>query len=112
MNQVVPNSQNAIVERQKIVGYLLSSNHPVGRNKARVFARCGYDLGSTHKLISELKRIITEGQLIEVIESPWGLKYIVDGTLHCSRGTNLGIRTVWIVETESQTPRFVTAYPA
>ena len=102
MNQVVPNRQYALVEHGKIVGYLLSSEHPVGRNKARLFARCGYDPGNAHELTADLKRIITEGQLVKVIESPWGLKYIVDGMLHCSRGTTLGIRTVWIIETESR----------
>ena len=111
MKQVVPNKQEAIVDHQKIVGYLLSPHHPVGRNKARVFAQCGYDPGHANELIAELKRIITEGQLVEVIESPYGSKYIVDGTLRCSRGIGLGIRTVWIVETDSRFPRFVTAYP-
>lgn len=111
MNQVVPNRQNALVEHEKIIGYLLSSAHPVGRNKARIFARCGYDPGNAHELTAELKRVITNGQLVKVVESQWGLKYIVDGMLHCYRGSILGIRTVWIIETDSQFPRFVTAYP-
>jgi len=111
MNQSVPNTQYAIVDRRKLDEYLLSPHHPVGRNKAHVFAHCGYDLGHIDELVGELKRIVTEGQLVEVIESPYGSKYIVDGKLDCAHGTTLGIRTVWIVEIHSLAPRFVTAYP-
>ena len=39
-----------------------------GLRLARVFAHCGYDPAGTDELIIELKRIVTEGQLVEVVE--------------------------------------------
>ena len=45
-----------------------------GLRLARVFAHCGYDPAGTDELIIELKRIVTEGQLVEVVESPYGLE--------------------------------------
>jgi hypothetical protein len=111
MEQSVPNIPAAIVDPLKLYGYLLSPDHPVGRNKSRVFAGCGYGQRNAEDLIAELKRILQHGQLAEVVESFYGSKYIVEGELRCSHGDLLRIRTVWIVETDSGIPRFVTAYP-
>ncbi|MFN9906791.1 MAG: DUF6883 domain-containing protein, partial [bacterium] len=38
----LPNARFAVVPVEKLVGYLLDESHPVGRHKARVFARVGY----------------------------------------------------------------------
>ena len=40
-----------------------------------------------------------------------GVKYVVDGALRTPVGKTLTVRTVWIVDQGSDTPRFVTAYP-
>ena len=111
MDYSVPNIPAAIVDPQKLYGYLLSPGHPVGRNKSRVFAGCGYAQHNADDLIAELKRILQYGQLVDVVESFYGSKYIVEGDLRCSAGHLLAIRTVWIVEAETGIPRFVTAYP-
>jgi hypothetical protein len=111
MSYSVPNISAAVVDPQKLHGYLLSPDHPVGRHKARVFACCGYARQNADELIAELKRVLQYGQLVDVVESFYGSKYIVEGDLRCFSGDRLGIRTVWIVEAETGTPRFVTAYP-
>jgi hypothetical protein len=111
MSYSVPNVSAAFVDPQKLNGYLLSPDHPVGRNKSRVFASCGYTQQNADELIAELKRILRHGQLVDVIESVYGSKYIVRGDLRCSSGNVLGIRTVWIVEADIGVPRFVTAHP-
>jgi hypothetical protein len=82
MERHVPNRQAAIIESRKLADYLLSPEHPVGQNKARVFARCGYDQHNVDDLITELKRIITEGQLVGVVESLHGSKYTLDNMVH------------------------------
>ena len=38
----LPNANLAIIDRAKLEGYLLSASHPVGRFKARFFARLGF----------------------------------------------------------------------
>ena len=48
----------------------------------------------------------------QVIQSPYGKKYIIDGFLATPNGTSVKIQTVWIVEVQDVRPRFVTAYPA
>lgn len=111
MDQHVPNRSAAIVDPRKLADYLLSTDHPVGRNKARVFGRCGYDHRGIGELVAELKRIVLAEPIVESVESPYGWKYIVDGVIPCSGGATLPIRTIWIVEAEFAAPRFVTAYP-
>ena len=38
----LPNASQALVERQKLLGYLLSMTHPDGRTKAELFVRFGF----------------------------------------------------------------------
>ncbi len=51
------------------------------------------------------------GEVIEVIRSPFGTKYVVDGGFTAPKGVPVCVRTVWIVEEGEDEPRFVTAYP-
>ena len=39
---MLPNADSAIVDEEKLRGYLLSPNHPVGRFKARFFFALGF----------------------------------------------------------------------
>ena len=45
------------------------------------------------------------------MESPHGLKYILDGNIETPTGQNPVVRTIWIVDQGVETPRLVTAYP-
>jgi hypothetical protein len=38
----LPNADQAVIDSQKLHGYLLSTSHPVGRFKARFFTALGY----------------------------------------------------------------------
>jgi len=48
----------------------------------------------------------------EVVSSPHGVKYVMEGVLETPSGIAPRILTVWILETGETNPRFVTAYPA
>ena len=111
-DRTVPDKEGAFIDRRKLYGYLLSTKHPVGQAKARVFAGCGYHAEDADRLAEELKRLLVEGHLVAVVESSYGPKYIVEGTIRCAHGGLLTLRTVWIRETDDAAPRFVTAYPA
>lgn len=85
----VPKASHALVDQRKIVEYLLSSEHPVGKNKARVFARCGYGREHVEQIIAELKIHVQNGQVVDVIDSPYGVKYCVEGFIRCTGIANL-----------------------
>ena len=47
----------------------------------------------------------------EVIESPYGTKYILEGGVETPAGRIVQVRTVWIIDAGQDHSRFVTAYP-
>jgi hypothetical protein len=53
----LPNSENALVPKDKLENYLLSEIHPIGRFKAVFFKNLGYDDGDTDVLANDLSSI-------------------------------------------------------
>lgn len=107
----LPNHLNAIVPKEKLVDYLLSKTHAIGRFKASYFETIGFSEDNADLLRSELMKIAEFGEIDYCVESSHGVKYIVDGTIETPLGTLVEIRTVWIMENNSLNPRLVTAYP-
>ncbi len=108
----LPNAKQATVDTQKLIGYLLNTGHPVGRFKARFFRSLGFDESNVSVLEGQLLRIAQEEEAIEAKSSPYGTKYVIDGQVEGAVGRRARVRTVWIVETNRDQPRFVTAYPS
>jgi hypothetical protein len=107
----LPNAEKALVPKEKITAYLLSSAHSSGGAKARFFLRFGFTLEDwivlsealrTHAAVNEVK---IEEQTI------FGKKYIIEGNMETPTGENPVIRTVWFIERDEFVPRFITAYP-
>jgi hypothetical protein len=108
----LPRNQEAIVTEEKITGYLLSESHPVGKVKARYFRKIGYTERSVAQLREDLIKIAVTNAVTDEVSTLFGTKYIVDGDVVSPSGIRARLRTVWIIETGENLPRFVTAYPA
>ncbi len=107
----IPNNANAYVPFEKLVGYLLSETHAVGKSKARLFRESGFDETNIAQLERELRNIAQNENVEDIIHSPYGTKYVIDGSMKTPKGGVVRIRTGWIIETGRDNPRFVTAYP-
>jgi hypothetical protein len=107
----LPNSEKARVAEQKLRDYLLSTTHPVGAAKARFFRSFGYKDDNSELLEQGLLHIARSKEIVQVTESPFGDKYVIDGQLQTPVGREVTVRTVWIIETEDDVPRLVTAHP-
>ena len=107
----VPRADRAVVPEAKVYEYLLSPTHPLGRHKARLFARLGYSLASGQRLIDDLLHIVRTQPVVERIETPYGVKYVVDGEVISPAGERYRLRSVWVIEHNLNFPRLVTAYP-
>jgi hypothetical protein len=108
----LPNKAKAQVALEKIVDYLLSETHPVGKSKAKYFRSHGFDDQNADLLAEGLLKI-AKGSDVERSESSlFGVKYILSGELQTPTGDRLRVKTIWIIEKENGYPRFVTAYPA
>ncbi len=108
----LPNADKAYIPNQKLTHYLLSDTHPIGKAKAKFFRSVGFSVKNAYELREQLLRIVRMNPVQEVIATPHGLKYVVDGELHGPSGKVVYIRTVWIIEKNNFEPRFITAYPA
>lgn len=107
----VPNHEQAVVPRAKIVSYLLSSTHRDGRSKARFFTRFGFTARAWRVLAAALLRHVTEHPATRIDQTPFGTRYVIEGILWAPDGRTPTIRSIWFIERGGETPRFVTAYP-
>jgi hypothetical protein len=107
----LPNGDHAFIAPAKLAGYLLAETHPAGRSKAQFFRAAGFDETTLSVLQEGLLSIARECKVTQVSSSPHGMKYIIDGSLSTPAGNVVPIRTIWIIDTGQDTPRFVTAYP-
>lgn len=105
------NRDGAYIPRDKIIAYLLSPTHPVGRLKAHFFRSIGFDTSDITELEGQFLRIAHNEDVIAQIISPYGIKFIVDGVLERKGEAVAQIRTIWIIDAGGNYPRFVTAYP-
>jgi uncharacterized protein DUF6883 len=109
---LIPNSEGAHVPIEKLLTYLLSESHPSGKTKARFFRAHGYNETNAELLAEAIREIARTRSVQETAESPFGTKYVVEGSIKTPRGTDVRVRTVWVLEPGFDAPRLVTAYPA
>lgn len=96
----LPNCERAVVSREKLVDYLLSTTHRDGQHKAAFFGSFGFRPENWETLA-----------WTKVEESPYGRRYVIEGIMLMADGRDTLLRTVWFIDTDTDTPRFVTAYP-
>lgn len=108
----LPDASSAVVERKKVVEYLLARDHSSGRSKARFFTGLGFSVERWETLASALIEHGRNGTVLRVERSEYGQKFVIDGLLRCPDGGERKIRAIWFVSTGERSPRLVTAYPA
>ena len=109
----LPNADLAVVDRTKVLDYLLNEAHPDNGGKARFFGLLGYSREAPERLMEALRDVAERGEVVSSAESAHGQKYVVDGRLsgHTQESRQWSIRTVWIIDRGEDAPRLVTAYP-
>ena len=107
------NAHLAVVDRDKVLDYLLNAAHPDNGGKALFFESLGFSRDTPEDLMQALRDVAETGELVTTAESVHGEKHVVDGWLfgHSEERPHRPVRTVWIVDRGGDTPRLVTAYP-
>jgi hypothetical protein len=105
----LPNGDHAIVDIRKLLEYCLDSQHPRGRNKARVFASVGIRKADAEELRTALVAAArgTDAQL--GVADVHGQRYIIDFDL-LRQGRAVRIRSTWIVRIGDDLPRLTSCY--
>jgi hypothetical protein len=107
----LPNLEAAVIPEDKIAGYLLSTTHRDGRHKAAFFVSFGFAADAWKTLAAALLTHAAEHEVAKAEGTPFGTRYVVDGTIETPRGRTPRIRSVWFVESNQDAPRLITAYP-
>lgn len=106
----IPGGADAVVEIAKLRDYCLSSSHPRGRHKARVFTSV---LGLTQEdadfLREQLLQAAREAEAIKRETDHYGERYMIDFEL--VRGVRRAtIRSFWIIRRSEKSPRLTTCF--
>jgi hypothetical protein len=108
---MLPNAHLALVEREKITEYLLNPAHPDNGGKAPFFTSLGFRAEVWETLAAALRGLAVVSPVSLSVETEHGKKYIVDGEIETPVGKTPVVRTIWIIDRGTDTPRLVTAYP-
>lgn len=100
-----PDTERALVEEAKL-GYLLRAEE-----KGGFFEAVGFTEDRAEVLKEALLVHARQSDISGTIETAFGVKYVVEGSLESPDGRNPEVRSVWIKEFGSDRLRFVTAYP-
>ncbi|HKQ38822.1 MAG TPA: hypothetical protein VJ063_12145 [Verrucomicrobiae bacterium] len=107
----LPNAHFAFVPELKITGYLLNPAHPAGGSKAAFFLRFGFTIADWRRLAESLVQHAQVHNVVDVEQTRYGTRFVIDGPLTAPDGTVLNVRTVWYIDAGKDKPRFVTAHP-
>lgn len=95
---ILPNVWNTAIDQTKVVDYFLNPAHPDNGGKAAFFIGWGFSAANWTTFAQAVREMVLQNQVVGRIQSTWGEKYVVDGTLNAPNGTTPTVRTVWIVD--------------
>ena len=107
----LPNAHLAVIEREKIVDYLLNPAHPDNAGKAQFFSALGFSRDEWQSLAIALCQLAETNEAAKSMETSHGQKYVLDGRIESPSEKKPLVRTIWIVDRVMDGPRLVTAYP-
>ena len=106
----LPNGDRALVDDEKLSGYILNAAHRAGRNKARVFAAAlGVTAANRGVLRAALLRAAREADADLHRVDGHGAHYAVEFVLE-NGGKRAQVRSLWTVRTGEDFPRLVSAF--
>jgi hypothetical protein len=107
----IPNADRAVIDAGKLVDYLLNPEHRRGGSKAALLISFGYSSAAWQQLEEALRRDHLSRDVFRVRQSAYGTRYEIRAHLSTPIGQPLMLRSVWQVDTGTDVPRFITAYP-
>ena len=105
----LPNGKRAIIDARKLQEYCLNTDHPRGRNKARVFASVGIRQAQAEELREAILAAAENSEARLGSATPHGQRYVVDFDL-VRQGRAVTVRSTWIVRIGEDFPRLTSCY--
>jgi hypothetical protein len=108
---LLPNADDAVIDPAKLRDYLLSTEHPLGRFKARFFGALGFSADRWEELESALRTQHLTQEAHAAAGASGGQKFTIRAILIGPNGQSASVVSVWFTRAGEAVPRFVTAYP-
>jgi len=106
----LPNADKAVIEIAKLRDYCLSTGHPEGRHKARVFySVLGLSSRDAKELQVALFAATRENEAIATDQDAYGQRYVVDFVMRRG-GREATVRSTWIIRTLEDFPRLTSCF--
>jgi hypothetical protein len=106
----LPGGDAAVIDARKITDYILSSTHPRGRHKARVFfAALGLLPVDADAIVAALRTAAANEHAVAGETDVHGQRFVIDFEMVYLERT-ARVRSHWIVVKPGSPPRFVTAF--
>ncbi len=107
----IPGSENAVIQADKLRGYLLNVDHPRGGSKARLLISMGYSLANWQQLDADLRCLHLTADVASERETEYGRRYEIIAPLVGPKGREVLFRSVWQTDLGSDCPRLITVHP-
>lgn len=107
----IPNGLRAVIQPEKLQGYLLDVEHKRGKSKAAVLLSFGYTPENWQALADDLRQYHLAADITAVRESPYGTRYEIRAFLKTPDGHSFMVRSIWQIDTGTDYPRFITLFP-
>jgi hypothetical protein len=80
-------------------------------DKSEFLKQGGYTLDNWNQLEQDIRRQILTKEAFPIEQTPYGELFEIPAVLKGPNGRSLGVRTVWMRESESGITKFITLYP-
>jgi hypothetical protein len=98
------------VDEAKVLNYLLNDQHHEGKSKSKYFKACGFSRDAWADLRTALIAHGKQRPIVSTEVNQYGTKHVVECEIKTPDGKNRCIRTVWVIEPNTEI-RLITAYP-
>ena len=107
----LPNPERAVITPDKLVQYLLDTEHKRGGHKARVLLEFGYHVAHWQQLRSDILQFHVPADVESIRQTLYGTRYVIRAPLPTPNGRVLTIKTVWQIDEGTDFPRLITLFP-
>jgi len=105
------NADKAVIDPNKVTSYALNTEHPTGGNKAKVFeSALGYNQSNAADLIAKVQEGVKMNPVKMGSSDKFGQRMTIDMPITGPNGNTVVVRTGWIYDVVSTTPRLTTIY--
>ena len=106
----LPRGGEAVIDERKVIDYLLSTTHAVGRHKARVFfSALGLAVEDAPIIVAALRSAAVTGDATLVGQDDYGMRYRIDFRMTHSGKSGI-VRSAWRVPPGESHAIFLTAF--